>query len=134
MLDKLTITMMSGPRDGESLSFAVTNPTSRSPMVLTIGRREGSDIRINYDSQVSRLHAHIGFTGEEFWIEDMGSRNGTFVYDERVKEGDRISVPPGTLFRVGRTWLRLDALPNDITAAAEPFAVIDEEEDDSEEE
>lgn len=129
MLDKISITMMSGPRDGESLSFAVDRPTAKSPMVLTIGRREGSDIRINYDSQVSRLHAHVGFTGEEFWIEDMGSRNGIFVFDERVKEGDRISAQPGTLFRVGRTWLRLDSLPNDITAAAEPFIVIDDDQE-----
>ena len=132
MLDKISITMMSGPRDGESLSFAVNRPSLKSPMVLTIGRREGSDIRINYDSQVSRLHAHVGFNGEDFWIEDMGSRNGTFVFDERVKEGDRISAPAGTLFRVGRTWLRLDPLPNDITAAAEPFLLP--EEDNNEEE
>lgn len=129
MLDKISITMMSGPRDGESLTFPVNYPSPKSPIVLTIGRREGSDIRINYDSQVSRLHAHVGFSGEEFWIEDTGSRNGTFVFDERVKEGDRITVSAGTLFRVGRTWLRLDPLPNDITAAAEPFPTIEDDEE-----
>src|SRR5688500_3605514 len=117
MLEKLSVTMMSGPRDGEILVFPVDNATPQQPLVLTIGRREGLDIRLNYDSQVSRLHAHLGFDGEQFWVEDMGSRNGTFLEEDRLDENVRVPIGAGTLFRIGRTWIRLDPLPNDITAA-----------------
>lgn len=123
ILEKISTTLMSGPRDGEILVFPVNHPTPDQPLVLTIGRRDGSDIRLNYDSQVSRLHAHLGYNGDFFWLEDMGSRNGTFIDEERLAEGDRVKIHAGTLFRVGRTWLRLDPLPNDVTASAEPFPI-----------
>lgn len=129
MLDKFSITMMSGPRDGEIMVFPVEEVSDEDPLILTVGRRDGSDIRLNYDSQVSRLHAHIGYDGNIFWIEDMGSRNGTFIEDDPLPSGEKRSIVAGTLFRVGRTWLRLDPLPNDITAAAEPFPVIEEDKD-----
>lgn len=119
MLEQITITFMSGPKDGDSLTFAVPERIQEVPMVLTIGRREGSDICLSYDSQVSRLHAHLGFDGARFWLEDTDSRNGTFLDGERLPKNQRASLHPGTIFRVGRTWLRLDPLPSDITAAAE---------------
>ena len=131
MLDKISVTMMSGPRDGEILVFPVNDISPSQPLVLTIGRREGSDLRLNYDSQVSRLHAHLGYDGNHFWLEDMGSRNGTFVDDERLSNGDKRTITPDTLFRVGRTWLRLDPLPADITAAAEPFEFPENGSDDN---
>lgn len=130
MLDKFSITMMSGPRDGEIMVFPVEDASTESPLILTVGRRDGSDIRLNYDSQVSRLHAHIGYDGNAFWIEDMGSRNGTFIEDESLDSGEKRNIVTGTLFRVGRTWLRLDPLPNDITASAEPFPVIEDDDTD----
>lgn len=127
MLDKISITVMSGPRDGEIMVFPVEAATPDEPRVLTIGRREGCDIRLNYDSQVSRLHAHLGYNGLSFWLEDMGSRNGTFVEDEPLEANFKKPITTGVLFRVGRTWLRLDPLPNDITAAAEPFPIGSED-------
>jgi pSer/pThr/pTyr-binding forkhead associated (FHA) protein len=133
VLEKFSITMMSGPRDGEIMVFPVEDVSVDDPLILTVGRRDGSDIRLNYDSQVSRLHAHVSYDGQSFWIEDMGSRNGTFIEDDQLDSGEKRNIVTGTLFRVGRTWLRLDPLPNDITAAAEPFPVIkdDNETDDN---
>ena len=43
-----------------------------------------------------------------FWLEDMRSRNGTFLEREKEPLRGRVSLRPGTLFRIGRTWLRLD--------------------------
>jgi hypothetical protein len=126
MIEKISITLMSGPRDGEILVFPLSHPSPDNPLILTIGRRDGMDIRLNYDSQVSRLHAHLNFDGSDFWLEDMGSRNGTFVEDIRLDDHERVDILPGTIFRVGRTWLRLDPLPTDITAAAEPVDWNDE--------
>jgi pSer/pThr/pTyr-binding forkhead associated (FHA) protein len=36
----------------------------------------------------------------------MQSRNGTFLEREPIR--GRVSVRPGMLFRIGRTWLRVD--------------------------
>jgi pSer/pThr/pTyr-binding forkhead associated (FHA) protein len=117
---ELSITYMSGPLDGKKLTFE--QPPVGDEKILSIGRREGCDIHISFDNQVSRLHAKLGCvsvptTSSEsvttpylltFWLEDGGSRNGTFIEREEEPIAGRVSLRPGTLFRIGRTWLRLD--------------------------
>jgi pSer/pThr/pTyr-binding forkhead associated (FHA) protein len=104
-VDEIVVALMSGPKDGDVLTFE-TLLDSREPVELSIGRRDGCDICLNYDSQVSREHAILIYDGERFWLEDTGSTNGTFVDDERI-EG-RVEIRPGQMFRVGRTWLRVE--------------------------
>jgi pSer/pThr/pTyr-binding forkhead associated (FHA) protein len=104
-MDEIVVGLMSGPKDGDVLTFETLIGAS-TPLELTIGRREGCDVCLNYDSQVSREHALVIYDGEKFWLEDTGSTNGTFVDDERV-EG-RVEIRPGQMFRVGRTWLRIE--------------------------
>lgn len=104
-MDEIEIAFMSGPRDGDILVFE-TLLDSRESIELTVGRRDGCDICLNYDSQVSREHAVLTYDGERFWLEDTGSTNGTFVDDERIQT--RVEIRPGQLFRVGRTWLRVE--------------------------
>lgn len=117
---ELSITFMSGPLDGKTLRF--DQPEIDETLVLNIGRREGCDIHLPYDNQVSRLHAQVGITSTavtatesvidpfilSFWLEDKGSRNGTFIERDKMPLKSRISLRPGGLFRIGRTWLRLD--------------------------
>ena len=102
----ISITFMSGPLDGKTVAWDY--PTRDSEIVLTIGRRDGCDIALDYDSQVSRLHARLAYVPDEssFTLEDAGSRNGTFIGSDRLTS--RMALTPGVLFRVGRTWLRLD--------------------------
>ncbi|PWT80414.1 MAG: hypothetical protein C5B57_12310 [Blastocatellia bacterium] len=62
--------------------------------VFTIGRRDGHDLQLA-GTQVSRDHAEIVSTPDGFLVRDSGSRYGTFVNGERVKErrlvhGDRV--------------------------------------------
>ena len=105
---ELNITLMSGPHDGETYHFSLA--VASEPFIVTIGRRAGCDIVLDYDAQVSRVHAKLIYDARdtEFFLEDADSRNGTFVGQTRLR--NRIHLEPGTLFRVGRTWLRLDAL------------------------
>lgn len=117
---ELTITYMSGPYDGKSLLFE--QPDAGDELVLNIGRREGCDIHLAFDNQVSRLHARLGCTSQavtssesvadpfvlHFWLEDMQSRNGTYLERDKQPLKGRVPLRPGTLFRIGRTWLRLD--------------------------
>ncbi len=103
---RVAITFMSGPLDGKTLEWPY--PDASAELVLTIGRREGCDILLNYDSQVSRVHAQVVYevAHRTFYLEDTGSRNGTFLGSSRLD--GRVPLKPGALFRVGRTWLRLD--------------------------
>lgn len=115
---EFSVTYMSGPLDGKKLSFA--QPAIGEERVLLIGRREGSDIHLPFDSQVSRIHAKLGCMSLPanndggnggilaFWLEDGGSRNGTFIEKDDEPIISRVSLRPGVLFRIGRTWLRLD--------------------------
>ncbi len=105
----ISLTFMSGPHDGKTLNFEA--PARDDELVLTIGRREGCDIMLSYDSQVSRLHARVVYDARdtEFFLEDAESRNGTFLGNAKVN--GRVALQPGMLFRVGRTWMRLDTLP-----------------------
>ena len=120
---RVSVTMMSGPYDGDTLYFEPD--TSGGTFRLTLGRRDNCDISLSFDSQVSRLHAEIVYQNNQFWLEDLDSRNGTYVENKRVDS--RIGIDPGTLFRVGRTWLRLDAPPSDETQTAKP--VFDDDSD-----
>lgn len=117
----ISITYMSGPRDGRILRF--DQPEVGDEYLLTIGRREGCDVVLSNDNQVSRLHARLGcvalpVSGSDadnnkthlltFWLEDAGSRNGTFIEKDKNSIKGRSNLRPGALFRIGRTWLRLD--------------------------
>jgi pSer/pThr/pTyr-binding forkhead associated (FHA) protein len=106
-MDEIAITLMSGPKDGSILTFE-TLLDSGKPTEISIGRREGCDVCLNYDSQVSRDHALVVFDGEQFWLEDTGSLNGTYIDEEKIT--GRVAIEPGQLFRVGRTWLRVEPI------------------------
>ncbi|MBZ0283742.1 MAG: FHA domain-containing protein [Anaerolineae bacterium] len=120
MAREISITYMSGPHDGKTLSFE--QPEMGEEKVLLIGRREGCDVHLHFDSQASRIHARLGVmsipvTASEsvdnpfmlgFWLEDGNSRNGTFVEKDKNPIKGRMSLRPGVMFRTGRTWLRLD--------------------------
>jgi len=60
--------------------------------------RDGSAALTLNSSSVSRRHARITITGETATLEDLGSKNGTYVADQPVNEptklrdGDRIRV------------------------------------------
>jgi pSer/pThr/pTyr-binding forkhead associated (FHA) protein len=120
MKKELSITFMSGPLDGKKITFE--QPETGDERVVLMGRREGCDIHMPFDNQVSRLHARLGcvsmpVTETEsianpmllaFWLEDGDSRNGTFVEKDPEPIPGRVNLRPGSLFRIGRTWLRLD--------------------------
>lgn len=66
----------------------------------TIGRAADNGIAVP-DGSVSSQHARILRTDDGFVIEDLQSRNGTFVNGERVVEGQR-KLADGDLIRVGK--------------------------------
>lgn len=66
---------------------------------LVIGRSRMSAVRLDL-STVSLQHARVGFESGSFWVEDLGSTNGTFVEDRQVSS--RIVVSPGVPIHIGK--------------------------------
>ena len=50
---------------------------------LVIGRGRKADLALA-EATISRAHAAIGFDGRLFYVEDLGSTNGTLVNGARV--------------------------------------------------
>src|SRR5580704_10955565 len=64
--------------------------------LLTIGRSQECDLRVS-GGEVSRDHAEIARDGDRYLLRDRGSRYGTFVNGELLKErvlehGDRVRL------------------------------------------
>ncbi|MFQ3534394.1 MAG: FHA domain-containing protein [Aggregatilineales bacterium] len=121
MRQTVSITFMSGPLDGKTLSWEV--PNDGSDLTIVIGRRPNLHVTISYDQQVSRTHAHLIYvpSTDQFFLVDKKSRNHTFLSmrREKLEPEQRYEIAPGTLFQVGRTWLRLDG--DGTTSGAETF-------------
>ena len=69
----------------------------------TLGRHPRQSIQIN-DRVVSKEHALITLSDDTYWIQDIGSRNGTFVNGEQIV--GRISLVHNDLIRLGETSIR----------------------------
>jgi pSer/pThr/pTyr-binding forkhead associated (FHA) protein len=71
---------------------------------LSIGRSPGNEVALPWDTEVSRLHAELECTADEWTVSDDGlSRNGTFVNGARISGRQRLR--DGDVLRVGRTTI-----------------------------
>jgi pSer/pThr/pTyr-binding forkhead associated (FHA) protein len=65
---------------------------------LTIGRAPGCAVPLKSDDFVSQVHARVFRKGDEYWVEDLGSTNGTLVNGRKLtgpaplRRGDRVQV------------------------------------------
>ena len=63
---------------------------------VTVGRGAGCGLVLTDDQFVSTVHARLFRRGDEVFVEDLGSRNGTFVNGKpvsattRLRRGDRV--------------------------------------------
>jgi DNA-binding winged helix-turn-helix (wHTH) protein len=75
-----------------------------------LGRDEGVTVRVDAPG-VSRRHARIRVEGERATIEDLGSKNGTYVGEATTPINGPTALPDGTRFRLGRVLLVFRVTP-----------------------
>jgi len=85
-----------GPDRGQSVRLGTE--------AVLIGRGTDAAIRLD-DDYVSTRHARVATNGEEWFVEDLGSTNGTYVGSQRVTTPTPVAV--GTPIRIGKTVLEL---------------------------
>jgi diguanylate cyclase (GGDEF)-like protein len=95
-IDRAILTVLTGVNAGQV--FAVERDET------IIGRSREAHVRVD-DVGISRKHTRIARTQDgRFYVEDLGSTNGTFVAARRVdrlelRPGDRVQVGPNVLLR-----------------------------------
>ena len=121
MEQSLTLTFMSGSRDGEVVQLAAAG----SPPSVLLGRNEPCELVISDDPDMSRRHARLVWSGSSWTLEDMGSSNGTFFgeFQAERKLPSATAIKDGDIFRVGLTRLRLGGAKNERVAIAGAAAV-----------
>jgi diguanylate cyclase (GGDEF)-like protein len=92
--DRAYLVVVAGQNVGEMFPLGAS---------VVIGRGSDADVRV-VDDQISRRHARILVQGSEASIEDLGSKNGTFVNGaavqrEKLKDGDKVQIGTATVFR-----------------------------------
>jgi hypothetical protein len=71
---------------------------------ILIGRGSDAAIRLD-DDYVATRHARIAASGDQWFVEDLGSTNGTYIGSVRITQPTTITL--GTQVRIGKTILEL---------------------------
>lgn len=91
-----TLHVVSGPNSGQSV------PLGNDPILL--GRGTDAAIRLD-DDYVSTRHARFASNGEQWYVEDLGSTNGTYLGSQRITSP--VAVGLGVQVRLGKTIVEL---------------------------
>ncbi|HNA98668.1 MAG TPA: FHA domain-containing protein [Marmoricola sp.] len=97
-------------RRGDPREVAITEGADRGQSIsladapLLIGRGSDAAIKLT-DDYASTRHARIARSGDQWFIEDLGSTNGTYVNNHRITQPTSISL--GSQVRIGKTILEL---------------------------
>ncbi|WIM67733.1 FHA domain-containing protein [Corynebacterium breve] len=92
-----SIQVVEGPLKGSHMDISAIE-------AFTLGRADDNDFVLGDDFSSSR-HARLFRRGSDWFVEDLDSRNGTFVQGMRIDQPEHVSV--GTDIKMGRTIVRL---------------------------
>ena len=99
-LSNLKIFFLNGPKKGSSFKI-------QKDLVLTRNKKEEGDILIE-DPKASNPHAEIIKKRGLFYLQDIDSKNGTYVNGEI---NDLFPLEPGLKFQIGKTILQVKIPP-----------------------
>ncbi|MDN5725223.1 MAG: FHA domain-containing protein [Propionibacteriales bacterium] len=92
-----TFAITNGPQSGTSASLA--------DGVVQIGRSADCQIILE-DDYVSTRHARVIANDNGFYVEDLGSTNGTYVNGQRITQPTTIGLADAV--RIGKTVMKLE--------------------------
>jgi diguanylate cyclase (GGDEF)-like protein len=106
IVDRAVLLRMDGVQAGQIIGL--------EQWPFTVGRHPTNQLRVDEDS-ISRFHARIVRNGDEYTVEDMGSRNGVFVGGKRVtraklEHDSWLQFGPRVSFRFSMTDVREERL------------------------
>ncbi len=90
------VAVVEGPNAGTRAEL------SQAPIL--IGRGQDAAIRLD-DDYVSTRHARIALSGDQWFVEDLGSTNGTYLGQARITQPTTLTL--GLQVRIGKTVLEL---------------------------
>ncbi|MFC5729298.1 MULTISPECIES: FHA domain-containing protein FhaB/FipA [Nocardioides] len=86
----------------QGVNTGITADLANAPIL--IGRGNDAAIRLD-DDYVSTRHARIVASGTQWYVEDLGSTNGTYLGTQRITQP--VPVGLGSQVRIGKTILEL---------------------------
>ena len=72
--------------------------------ITGIGRSNVCNV-VLYDGRCSRLHCNVHKRDRDYFIEDLGSANGTFLNGKRLTRGELVELKSGHQVRLGDSQL-----------------------------
>jgi hypothetical protein len=93
-----TLLVRSGKREG--MEVAIVD-------AVTLGSYDGCAVYLPGDPAIEKKHARMYRKGGQFFIEDLGSRSGTFVGSAQVSPGSAMEIKKGAKVRLGGTVVEL---------------------------
>ena len=90
------VAIVDGANSGERISL--------DDAPLLIGRGSDAAIRLD-DDYVSTRHARIASSNDQWFVEDLGSTNGTYIGSQRLSQPTTLQL--GSQVRIGKTTLEL---------------------------
>ncbi|MEJ4097056.1 FHA domain-containing protein FhaB/FipA [Corynebacterium bovis] len=94
-----SLTLTTGPLAGTTLDL-------EGYREVTIGRSAACTLVVE-DDFASASHARLSNTGSGWYVEDLDSRNGTFLDGLRIDQPESLSA--GQEIRIGQTHVRMEA-------------------------
>ena len=94
-----SLTLTSGPLTGTYLNMQGYDE-------VTLGRSQDCTLVLE-DDFASGRHARLIRRGSDWFIEDLDSRNGTWLNNQRIDQLERLSA--GAEVRIGQTNVRMEA-------------------------
>lgn len=92
------LTIVEGPLTGSHMDICGIQE-------LTLGRNQDVDFTVG-DDYASGRHARLFRRGHDWFVEDLASRNGTYLSGMRIDQPEKVQV--GSDIRIGRTTVRLE--------------------------
>src|SRR3954462_10385087 len=96
---------------------------------VTVGRRPSNDVVLDWDTEISRVHAALERVGDDWTVVDDGlSRNGTYLNGRRVTSRQRLH--DGDVLIIGGVALAFRAPAGDsvsrptVTAIGTPLVAL----------